>query len=119
MQSINLATKLSTFSEYWQPRVVGQFNGNDLMVVKVKGEFVWHQRDDTDDLFLVLKDRIDIQLRNSVVTLGPNEVFVVPKCVEHRPVAVEKAHVLLIEKFRILVSDRLGGSLFDGGGWLI
>ena len=97
MQAINLTAKLSTFSEHWQPRVVGQFNGNDLMVVKVKGEFVWHKHDDTDDFFLVLKGRMDIQLRDRVVTLGPGEMFIVPKGVEHRPVAVEEAHVLLIE----------------------
>ena len=97
MQPINLAAKLSTFSDYWQPRVVGQFNGNDLMVVKVKGEFVWHKHDDTDDFFLVLKGRIDIQMREGTVRLGPGEVFIVPKGVEHRPVAIEEAHVLLIE----------------------
>jgi len=97
METINLADKLSTFSEYWQPRVVGQFNGNDLMVVKVKGEFIWHKHDDTDDFFLVLKGRIDIQMRDQTVTLGPGEVFVVPKGTEHRPVAVEEAHLLLIE----------------------
>lgn len=67
------------------------------MVVKVKGEFVWHKHDDTDDFFLVLKGRMDIQLRDRVVTLGPGEMFIVPKGVEHRPVAVEEAHVLLIE----------------------
>ena len=97
MQSINLADKLSTFSEHWQPRVVGQFNGHDLMVVKVKGEFVWHKHDETDDFFLVLAGRISIQLRDGVVTLGPGEVFVVPKGVEHRPVADDEAHILLIE----------------------
>lgn len=97
MQAINLAAKLATFAEYWQPRVVGQFNGNDLMVVKVKGEFVWHKHDDTDDFFLVLNGRIDIQMRDRIVALGPGEMFVVPKGVEHRPVAVEEAHVLLIE----------------------
>lgn len=97
MQSINLFEKLSTFSEYWQPRVVGQFNGHDLMVVKVKGEFVWHRHDDTDDFFLVLNGRIRIDLHDGPVHLGPGEVFVVPKGVEHRPVADEEAHVLLIE----------------------
>jgi mannose-6-phosphate isomerase-like protein (cupin superfamily) len=97
MKAINLTEKLSTFTEYWQPRVVGQFNGHDLMVVKVKGEFVWHKHDDTDDFFLVLSGRLNIQLRDGVVTLGPGEIFVVPKGVEHRPVAEEEAHVLLIE----------------------
>jgi mannose-6-phosphate isomerase-like protein (cupin superfamily) len=97
MQSINLADKLATFSDYWQPRVVGEFNGHDLMVVKVKGEFVWHKHDDTDDFFLVISGRVDIQLRDGVVTLGPGEIFVVPKGAEHRPVATEEAHILLIE----------------------
>jgi mannose-6-phosphate isomerase-like protein (cupin superfamily) len=97
MNAINLSDKLSSFTGYWQPRVVGQFNGHDLMVVKVKGEFVWHKHDETDDFFLVLSGRITIQLRDGVVTLGPGEIFVVPKGVEHRPAAEEEAHVLLIE----------------------
>jgi mannose-6-phosphate isomerase-like protein (cupin superfamily) len=97
MKAINLAEKLATFSEPWQPRVVGQFNGHDLMVVKVKGEFVWHKHDDTDDFFLVLHGRIKIRLRDGDVTLGPGEVFVVPRGVEHCPVAEEEAHLLLIE----------------------
>jgi mannose-6-phosphate isomerase-like protein (cupin superfamily) len=97
VQAINLADKLSMFSEHWQPRVVGQFNGHDLMVVKVKGEFVWHKHDDTDDFFLVLSGRIIIELRDGAVRLGPGEVFVVPKGVEHRPVAEDEAHILLIE----------------------
>jgi mannose-6-phosphate isomerase-like protein (cupin superfamily) len=97
MQAVNLAEKLSAFSEHWQPRTVGQFNGHDLMVVKVKGEFVWHKHDDTDDFFLVLKGRVVIQLRDGKVSLGPGEMFVVPKGVEHCPVAQEEAHILLIE----------------------
>src|SRR5712671_3574382 len=97
MNSINLADKLSTFSEYWQPRVVGSFNGHDLMVVKVKGEFVWHKHDDTDDFFLVLARHFTIRLRDGVVKLGPGEMFVVPKGVEHCPVAEQEAQILLIE----------------------
>ena len=97
MQAINLAQKLDTFNEHWQPRVVGQFNGHDLMVVKVKGEFVWHQHPDTDDFFMVLHGNITIRLRDGDVRLGPGEVFVVPKGVEHCPVAEEEAHLLLIE----------------------
>jgi mannose-6-phosphate isomerase-like protein (cupin superfamily) len=97
MPIINLAEKLSTFSEYWQPRTVGEFNGHDLMVVKVKGEFVWHRHDDTDDLFLVLKGRVTIQMRSGHVILEPGEMFVVPKGVEHCPMAEAEAHILLIE----------------------
>jgi mannose-6-phosphate isomerase-like protein (cupin superfamily) len=94
---VNLAEKLSTFTEHWQPRTVGEFNGHDLMVVKVKGEFVWHKHDNTDDFFLVLRGRVTIQMRDGNVTLGPGEMFVVPKGAEHCPVAEEEAHMLLIE----------------------
>lgn len=97
MDQVNLAEKLATFSEHWQPRTVGQFNGHDLMVVKAKGEFVWHKHDDTDDFFLVLKGRLTIQRRDRDVTLGPGELFVVPRGVEHRPIAEDEVHILLIE----------------------
>lgn len=95
--AINLVDKLAQFSEHWSPRIVGNFNGHDLMVVKVEGEFVWHSHPDTDDLFLVLKGEIDIELRDQTVTLREGEVFVVPKGIEHRPVARQEAHLLLIE----------------------
>lgn len=98
MNTVNLAEKLSTFTEHWQPRTVGEFNGHDLMVVKARGEFVWHHHDDTDDFFLVLKGQLVIEMRDRNVTLGPGELFVVPKGVEHRPVANEEVHVLLIER---------------------
>ena len=98
MPAINLAEKLSTFSEHWQPRVIGQFNGHDVMVVKIKGEFVWHQHDDTDDFFLVLKGNITIRMHGGDVALSPGEVFVVPKGVQHCPVAEEDAQILLIER---------------------
>ena len=97
MKSINLAEKLASFNEHWKPRTVGEFNGHDLMVVKVKGEFIWHKHDETDDFFLVLKGRLTIRLREGNVTLGPGEMFVVPKGMEHCPVAEEEVHMLLIE----------------------
>jgi mannose-6-phosphate isomerase-like protein (cupin superfamily) len=96
-RAVNLSEKLSLFDEHWSPRTVAQFNGHDVMVVKVKGEFVWHHHDDTDDLFLVLKGRISIRLRDGEVELGPGELFVVPVGVEHQPVADEEAELLLIE----------------------
>jgi mannose-6-phosphate isomerase-like protein (cupin superfamily) len=94
---IDLAEKLATFSQYFSPRVVARFNDCDVMVVKVNGEFVWHKHDDTDDFFLVLKGVLDIQLRDRTVTLGPGQMYIVPKGVEHRPVAREEVHLLLIE----------------------
>ena len=97
MNAIDLTDKLSTFSEYYQPRAVAQFNGHDVMVVKVKGPFTWHKHDETDDFFLVLKGRITIQMRQGNVSLGAGEMFVVPRGVEHCPVADNEAHLLLIE----------------------
>jgi len=96
-EAINLAEKLATFSDTFAPRTVTQFNGCDVMVVKVKGPFVLHKHDDTDDFFLVLKGALDIELRDRTVTLRPGDLFVVPKGVEHRPVAREDVHLLLIE----------------------
>ncbi len=95
--AINLAEKLSQFSDHYAPRTVSTFNGHDLMVVKLKGPFVWHSHPDTDDFFLVLKGNLTIELRDRDVRLGPGELFVVPKNVEHRPVAEEEVHLLLIE----------------------
>jgi mannose-6-phosphate isomerase-like protein (cupin superfamily) len=95
--AISLAEKLGTFSDTWSPKIVAAFNGHDVMVVKVKGEFVWHSHPDTDDFFYVLKGNIVIQMRDGDVRLGPGDLYVVPKGVEHRPVAEEEAHLLLIE----------------------
>lgn len=95
--TINLAEKLAQFSDHFAPRTVAQFNGHDIMLVKAKGEFVWHAHDDTDDFFLVLSGRLVIQLRDRDVTVGPGELFVVPRGVEHRPIAEDETCVLLIE----------------------
>ncbi len=97
MEKINLSEKLALFSDHWAPRTVTQFNDCDVMVVKVKGEFVWHHHDDTDDFFLVLQGQLTIRMRDREVHLGPGELFVVPKGVEHQPFAEEEVHLLLIE----------------------
>ncbi|AWI85694.1 mannose-6-phosphate isomerase [Alloyangia pacifica] len=96
-QAINLEAKLTEFSEHWCPKIVSRFNECDVMVVKALGEFNWHHHDDTDDFFLVLKGRLRIELRDGDVILGPGELYIVPKGVEHRPVAEEEVHLLLIE----------------------
>ncbi len=95
--AINLAAKLAQFPEHWAPHTVGQLNDYDIMVVKAKGSFVWHKHDDTDDFFLVLSGRLVIRLRDREVSLGPGELFVVPRGVEHQPYAEEETHLLLIE----------------------
>lgn len=97
MQSINLEAKLSTFSDHWSPKTVTTFNGHDVMVVKVKGEFNWHSHPDTDDFFFVVKGSIIIKMREGDVHLQQGEMYVVPKGVEHCPVAEEEAELLLIE----------------------
>ncbi len=94
---INLAEKLASFSEHWSPKIVAEYNGNEVMVAKVQGEFNWHSHPDTDDFFLVLKGRLTIQLRDGDVVLGPGEMYIVPKGVEHCPRADEETHVMLIE----------------------
>jgi mannose-6-phosphate isomerase-like protein (cupin superfamily) len=94
---INLSEKLKQFSDHFAPRTVTQFNGHDVMVVKLQGPFVWHKHDDTDDFFLVLEGTLDIELRDRIVTLRAGEMYVVPKGVEHRPVARNEVHLLLIE----------------------
>lgn len=94
---ISLAEKLGASSEYWSPKIVAGFNGHDVMVVKLKGEFVWHAHPETDDFFLVLEGNLVIQLRDGEVRLGPGDLYVIPKGVEHRPVAEEEVHLLLIE----------------------
>ena len=93
----NLAEKLATVDEAFRPKIVGYYNDNKLQIAKIRGEFVWHSHPDTDDLFLVLGGRLTIQLRDRDVELGPGELFVVPRGVEHCPKADPEAHVLLIE----------------------
>lgn len=94
---IDLDEKLAGFDEHWSPKIVAGFNGHDVMVVKVKGEFTWHSHAETDDFFLVLKGRLTIRMREGDVVLGPGQLFVVPRGVEHCPVAEEETHLLLIE----------------------
>jgi len=97
MASINLNQKLSTFTDLWTPKVVADFNGHDVMVVKVNGEFSWHSHADTDDFFMVLSGRLTIQMRDGDVVLEPGELYVVPKGIEHCPKADEETPLLLIE----------------------
>lgn len=94
---VNLRGKLASFDETWVPKIVGELNGQYVKVVKFQGAYVWHHHDREDKLFLVLDGRIRIELRNGAVDLEAGEFFIVPRGVEHRPVADELAHVLLFE----------------------
>jgi mannose-6-phosphate isomerase-like protein (cupin superfamily) len=84
---VNIPEKLASFSDHWAPRIVARYNDNEVCLVRVEGEFVWHSHADTDDLFLVLDGELDIELRDRTLALGPGDLFVVPRGVEHRPVA--------------------------------
>lgn len=95
--AINLKHKLTLIDDYWKPRVITEMNDYQFKVVKVHGQFVWHNHADTDETFLVLAGNLKIELRDQVIELGPGELYVVKKGVEHRPVAEEEVHVLLIE----------------------
>ena len=94
---INLQEKLSKFSEQWSPKIVAQMNDYHIKLAKVQGEFVWHDHPETDEVFLVVKGKLDIHFRDGKVSLGEGEMYVVPKGIEHKPVAEIECHILLIE----------------------
>lgn len=124
LQPVDLAKCLATFTDHWAPKVVARMNDHEVKVVKVQGEFVWHSHAETDELFLVLEGHLTIQLRERDVELAPGQLFVVPRGVEHRPVAVDEAHIALIEPVGVVNTGDVGGDLtapFDdslvaGGG---
>ena len=97
MRKVNLQDKLNLFSEHWSPKIVAELNGQQVKLVKLRGEFIWHRHDNEDELFLVLKGRLRMQLPDREVILDEGELIVVPAGMEHRPVADEETHVLLFE----------------------
>ncbi len=98
METINLAEKFAGFDDAWSPKLVGTVNDFDVKLAKLRGAFVWHSHEEEDELFLVVKGRLAIKLRDGEVTLGPGEMVVVPHGVEHMPVADGEAQVLLFER---------------------
>lgn len=98
IQKVSLADKLSRFHDQWSPKIVAEVNDSDVKLAKVQGEFVWHAHADEDELFLVLHGRLVIELRDGEVVLEPGELVVIPRGVEHRPVAEEETHLLLFER---------------------
>lgn len=97
MQVVNIAEKLLMIEDYWNPRIVGELNGQHIKLVKFKGSFVWHHHENEDELFYVLKGRFDMEMRDQTVTIQESEFFIVPRGVEHRPVANEEVSLLLFE----------------------
>ncbi|MEU6810551.1 cupin domain-containing protein [Streptomyces sp. NPDC046831] len=108
---VNLADKLSQFSELWSQKKVAVLNDYEVKLAKLKGEFVWHTHEDTDELFLVISGRLTIQLRDADVVLEPGELFVVPRGVEHCPMADEETAILLFEPAGTLNTGHAGGPM--------
>jgi mannose-6-phosphate isomerase-like protein (cupin superfamily) len=97
MEKINLAQKFNLFSDYWSPKIVGDLNDSYVKLVKLKGEFVWHHHENEDELFLVVKGNLLIKLRDRDILLNEGEMVIIPKSVEHLPIAEEEVHLLLLE----------------------
>lgn len=97
MEIIDLSQKFSLFNDHWSPKIVGEMNGQEIKLAKVKGEFVWHDHKDEDELFFVVKGTLKIELRDRTIEINEGQMLIVPKGVEHKPVAEEEVLLMLIE----------------------
>ena len=97
MDKVNIREKLSQFSDHWNPRIIGELNGQHVKAVKLKGEFVWHHHDHEDELFLVIKGKLKMEFRDKTVEINEGEFIIVPRKTEHRPVAEQEVEILLFE----------------------
>ncbi|PQJ20543.1 MULTISPECIES: cupin domain-containing protein [Nonlabens] len=97
MRIVNLEQKLNLFTETWTPKIIGELNGQHVKLAKLQGEFVWHSHQNEDELFYVLKGTLIIKLKDKTVTLKPGEMYIIPKGIEHKPIAHEEVHVMLFE----------------------
>lgn len=108
-EAINLAHKLSKIADQWQPRVVAELNDYQFKLVKIEGDFVWHSHPDTDEAFIVIEGELRIDFRDGAVTLGPGEMYVVKKGVEHKPYASREVHMMLLEPRGVTNTGDTGG----------
>ena len=97
IEKVNIAKKLTHISDYWNPRIVGELNGQHVKLVKAQGEFTWHKHDNEDEMFLVIKGEFTMQLRDKTIAIMPGEFIIIPKGVEHRPVATNEVEIMLFE----------------------
>lgn len=107
MNKINVADKLRLFSDHWNPRIIGELNGQQVKVVKLKGEFVWHHHEEEDEMFYVLKGTLKMEFRDHTEILGPGEMIIVPRRVEHKPVAEGEVELMLFEPASTLNTGNL------------
>lgn len=101
MSAVNIQEKFKLFQDFWSPKKIGELNGQQILLAKLKGEFVFHKHDNEDELFLVKKGVLEMHLRDKIITINEGEFYIVPKGVEHKPVAKEEVHVLLFEPLTI------------------
>jgi len=111
MEKIKIEEKLSLFNDYWNPRIVGELNGQHVKLVKFQGEFVWHKHDHEDEMFLVISGILKMEFRNKTVEIHPGEFIIVPRGVEHKPVADEEVSVMLFEPATTLNTGDTKGEL--------
>ena len=111
LSPVDLTEKLSLVSELWSPKTVARLNDYEVKVVRLNGEFTWHAHDDTDELFLVISGQLTVQMREGTVTLGPGQLFIVPRGVEHCPVTEGEVHAVLIEPIGVINTGAAGGPL--------
>ncbi|MCZ6473987.1 MAG: cupin domain-containing protein [SAR324 cluster bacterium] len=118
MEKVNLAEKFSCFEEHWRPKIVGEVNDVHVKLVKLQGEFMWHQHEREDELFLVIKGRLQIKLRDGDLWLEPGELAVIPRGMEHCPVADEETHVLLLEPKSTVNTGNLTNERTSAAEWI-
>ena len=111
MEKVNLEQKLTLFTDHWSPKIVGELNGQYVKLAKLKGEFVWHKHDNEDELFFVIKGVLKMEYRNKTIIINENEFLIVPKGIEHRPVADEEVSVMLFEPVSTLNTGNIEGEL--------
>ncbi len=110
---INFNEKLSKFGKHWSPRVIAEMNDYQFKLVRAEGEFIWHNHPDTDEVFIVLDGSLEIEFRDGKVTLEPGEMFVIPKGIEHKPVAKHECKMMLVEPRGVVNTGNSGGNLTD------
>ncbi len=119
LKPINLREKLTKFSDHWSPKVIAQMNDYHIKLVKFQGDFVWHNHDDTDEVFIVLDGEMSIEFRDGKVKLKQGELFVVPKGVEHKPYAEKECEIMLVEPAGTINTGDTSGDLTAGGNiWI-
>jgi mannose-6-phosphate isomerase-like protein (cupin superfamily) len=119
LQKINLEDKLSQFQDHWNPRIIGELNGQHIKLAKLSGEFIWHKHDEEDEMFLVISGTLRLELRDQVIILKPGESFIIPRGTEHRPVAENEVSVLLFEPASTInTGDQRSALTRDKPGWI-